>query len=247
MDKTEVQSLRATGTNALLLLLLLPLTSLAAEETPAIERRARVRVSARSYAAERVLGNLIAVDADTLVMLKARTVPVALPVASVTRLEVLRRGGRTVRKILVGGVVGGINGLAFGAVGAVIGAGLENCGTDDEDEFCPVGGIVVGGAIGGIIGYPLGSALGVYAVGNKTGSFPATLGGSFLGLLLGLGATIVSDGSLWPLLFVGPPIGATIGFNMTAAERWEKVSLPLRVGLSPTGGARVALRFEFGR
>ena len=30
-------------------------------------------------------------------------------------------------------------------------------------------------------------------------------------------------------------------------KSWKKVPLPLQVGLSPHGGVRVALRYEFGR
>ena len=43
---------------------------------------------------------------------------------------------------------------------------------------------------------------------------------------------------------VGAGFGATVGAE---SKRWEEVPLPLSVDFSPRGGARVALRFEFGR
>jgi hypothetical protein len=46
---------------------------------------------------------------------------------------------------------------------------------------------------------------------------------------------------------IGVPFGALIGMLVFAEERWEPVSLPLQVGFSPHGGAHVALRFKFGR
>ncbi len=90
-------------------------------------------------------------------------------------------------------------GVALGIVGVYVGAGLELELTDSKNEFSGFGGAI----IGALIGYTLGSATGVYLVGNigdGTGSFLATLGGSILGVL-GYG--------------VGSPIGAAIGFNLT--------------------------------
>ena len=45
-----------------------------------------------------------------------------------------------------------------------------------------------------------------------------------------------------PFAVLGAAIGAA-----SHSEQWEEVSLPLHVGLSPHGGVRVALRFEFRR
>jgi len=125
-------------------------------------------------------------------------------------------GGRITGEILVGGVGGIVGGLG----GGFIGAGVAGEGYPDE---------LVGGIIGGSIGYTLGSSIGVYLVGNignETGDFLATLGGGILGGLAGIFAitAIIKDYNVvvlsnfywsWAVVLVGPPIGATIGFNLT--------------------------------
>ena len=78
--------------------------------------------------------------------------------------------------------------------------------------------------------YGLASTVGVYLVGsrgNQTGSFPATLGGSLLGLFvtvllliyIGVAEKYVMLGGeklvLWPLVFLAAPGMATLGFNST--------------------------------
>jgi len=78
------------------------------------------------------------------------------------------------------------------------------------------------------ITYPLGSAIGVYLVGNignETGSFLATLGGSILGfgvVIAGLAGAIAVEERTEDLLGIAiyttawaPTIGATIGLNLT--------------------------------
>ena len=82
--------------------------------------------------------------------------------------------------------------------------------------------------------YVLATAVSVYLVGrigNQTGSFLATAGGVFLGvpvtalLYLYIGAADymmlgIEKIILWPLVFLAPPIGATLGFNLT--RRYKK-------------------------
>jgi hypothetical protein len=83
--------------------------------------------------------------------------------------------------------------------------------------------------------YILGCVIGVYFVGTRgiqTGSFWVTFGGSLLGvpvmallyfyiwaaeeyMTLGIEKIV-----LWPLVFLAPPIGATLGFNLT--RRFKK-------------------------
>lgn len=124
-------------------------------------------------------------------------------------------GGRITGEILVGGVGGIVGGLG----GGFIGAGVAGEGYPEE---------LVGGIIGGSIGYTLGCSIGVYLVGNignETGDFLATLGGGILGGLAGIFAitAIIKDlenGAVRLVVrvavaLVGPPIGATIGFNLT--------------------------------
>jgi len=77
------------------------------------------------------------------------------------------------------------------------------------------------GLIGGITSHTLGSAISVYiygSSGNETGSFLATLVGSILGAGMGItGAIIFSEAPPLALtvFLICPPIGATIGFNLT--------------------------------
>lgn len=77
------------------------------------------------------------------------------------------------------------------------------------------------------ITYSLSSAIGVYLVGNgffignERGSFLATLGGGFLGMLVGISATRIATwvGQSAVAYFTAPIgmalIGAIIGFNLT--------------------------------
>ena len=83
-------------TNAVLLLLLLPLTSLAAEETPSIEPGARVRIKAheiryRGYMYKGrhwIEGSVVSLNADTLVLkVKLGGNSLAIPRASITKFE----------------------------------------------------------------------------------------------------------------------------------------------------------------
>ena len=116
--------------------------------------------------------------------------------------------GRIVGEILAGGV----GGVVVGFVGLVVGINYAM-------HYLPMGKCnpVVDYAIR--IGSVLGSTIGVYVVGNignGTGSFLATLGGSILGGLVGWSALVLGQ----PLvglsaLVLGQPIGATLGFNLT--------------------------------
>jgi hypothetical protein len=78
--------------------------------------------------------------------------------------------------------------------------------------------------------YGLGGAVGVYFVGsrgNQTGSFPAILTSSLIGLfVMGLLYFYIRTAEmyltlgiekiiLWPLVFLAVPIAATLGFNLT--------------------------------
>jgi len=125
--------------------------------------------------------------------------------------------------------------------GIVLGIAGANAGSCDEDDV-----VICEGKLGNaIIGLSLGSAVGVSLVGNigdAKGSFPATLGGSFIGLLVGIATLTSGSGDWWPLL-AGPPIGATIGFNMTRGY-WEPVYLPLQVDFNPHRGRYMAISVD---
>jgi hypothetical protein len=126
-------------------------------------------------------------------------------------------------EIIGAAAVGTILGITGGYIGGKL---YEGC----SGFLCEFDGILIGWSIG----YPLGSAIGVYIAGNtgnEIGSFPSTLLGSILGQLGGLGGVAIAialagegegegEGELavglgGVLFFVGSPIGATIGFNLT--------------------------------
>jgi hypothetical protein len=116
-------------------------------------------------------------------------------------------------KRALGEVMGGIGGGALlGLVGGGIGYSLFK--VEDPQDFESLAGFI-GATLGFAIGYPIGSAIGVYAVGNmgnETGSFMATFGGSLLGTGLGIGTFPLRIGYL---SFLFPPLGSMITFNMT--------------------------------
>ena len=102
-------------------------------------------------------------------------------------------------------VVGGMGGFA-----AVLACWEVFEDPDRDDDF--------GGFVGLILGEVIGSTLSVYLVGNignETGSFLATLGGSVLGAGVGVATSLVigEPGAL--LLVWCPSIGATAVFNVT--------------------------------
>ena len=83
---------------------------------------------------------------------------------------------------------------------------------------------------GAVISYTIGSSIGVFFWGNRgdeRGSFPATLTGAILGPIIGYGiGTLLQKflrlSSIYPSgigFNAGPPIGATIGFNLTRKKR----------------------------
>lgn len=120
-------------------------------------------------------------------------------------------GNRVVGEALLGGLfaVGGAVG------GAYLGASIE-LSNGCSGEFCGLGGAVLGGAAGLAFVTPLG----VYLAGNtngETGSFGATLGGSVLGTLAGIGLAAASqdEGVALAALAIGPVAGSMIGFNLT--------------------------------
>jgi len=121
------------------------------------------------------------------------------------------RVGNIAREILSGGACGLVGGMLGGGAGAFI----ETKVFGNSGEFAGLGGAIIGGGFGII----LGSTTGVCVIGTTregTGSFWVTLLGSFVGFL----ATSSNVAERGPaLLFLGTPIGGTIGFNLTRRYR----------------------------
>ncbi len=115
----------------------------------------------RRSSSHRLVGTLVAVSADTVVLeVEGRADPLALPLASVTSLEVSRgQKSRVGKGALIGGVVGAVIGGVLGAVSIGI------CQSPDNTHFVPcwlnipiVAGL--GGAVGAGVGAGIGAASG---------------------------------------------------------------------------------------
>jgi hypothetical protein len=122
----------------------------------------------------------------------------------------------------LGTVVGGVIGLSFGAI---TGGSINDLISPPPDlpfgEYVPVGGIIGAG-----LGYSAGCALGTSLVGSwfsQTGSFWSSLLGANVGLLPGclliLAGIATNNNTISGIgavgLFVLPPLGAIIGYNLS--------------------------------
>lgn len=119
-----------------------------------LPRGTRVRVTTIAPA-PRVVGSLVAVDGDSVRIVKSHRDTVALPLASVTRLE--SSAGRRPnygKGAVIGGGVGLAVGLGLGAVGNGLAEGLcetpSGCGNLGQSL-----------AIGGTVGAGVGAGVGV--------------------------------------------------------------------------------------
>jgi hypothetical protein len=104
---------------------------------------------------------------------------------------------------ILAGEVGGIGGAVAGfAVGFVMDYAIFVSLLEIKEPE----GLMPCTVIGAVAGYTFGTAGGVYlvgSIGNETGSFWAALAGSSVGIM-----------GIW-VWGLGPPIGATIAFNLT--------------------------------
>jgi hypothetical protein len=130
------------------------------------------------------------------------------------RLDGLRITG----ELFAGSATGFVGLLVAGWTGFAINQELDPCG----GSFCNVGGGIIGAEIGLVTAAPIGVYL-VGSAGDQTGSFAATMLGSFAGgaagtaivltgmatrqdVVIGLGAGVA---------IAAPLIGSVIGFNFT--------------------------------
>ena len=147
---------------------------------------------------------------------------------------------KRVAKKLSYGALGGVGG---GALGAVVGFGLgsygdKNCGGND-DPFCGAGG-VFGSVFVGSIGYSIGTAVGVSRV-DPHDLFGASLIGSVVGLVGGIGLMSASESELlFPFLFIGPVVGATLASEWSRSLNPSDKKLPFFMNLVPDSRGRLA-------
>ncbi len=125
-----------------------PLTRITAQESPPVKVGDRVRVTAPALEVRDLVGTYIAVRGDTL-ELESEATLLAIPMASVTRLEVVdgRKSG-----LVKGGVVGLVVGVGIGV------AKVSGCGSGDDCfdaglwlSAPPLAGMLLGGVVGALI------------------------------------------------------------------------------------------------
>ena len=147
---------------------------------------------------------------------------------------------KRVAKKLSYGALGGVGGGALGAVvGFALGSyGDKNCGGND-DSFCGAGG-VFGSVFVGSIGYSIGTAVGVSRV-DPHDLFGASLIGSVVGLVGGIGLMSASESELlFPSLFIGPIVGATLASEWSRSLNPSDKKLPFFMNLVPDSRGRLA-------
>lgn len=121
-----------------------------------------------------------------------------------------------------------LTGLLFGAGAGALGAvagGFAGRATLPDTSLQPVGATWAGAAIGFAVAAPVGVLLSGRLF-DGDGSALATLVGNFVGLGLGVGATLAGGQDGTPLLFALPLVGAVLGYEVTspAARSLVKVS-----------------------
>lgn len=164
------------------------------------------------------------------------------PEARARRLVHMGSGKRVYNKLITGTFVGGMAILGGAAVGAILAPAEECPSRDGDDPYCGLAPLATAVLIGSI-SYPVGTAVGVSRV-DPYDRFIASLGGSVVGLIGGIGLTSASPSVLWPSLFVGPVVGATL-----ASELWRKPPQDPRVSVglapNPKGGLSAVATLRF--
>jgi len=126
---------------------------------------------------------------------------VALPHPHLQASRPPLNAGRVGGQILAGTVAGVGTGLLMAAL------------ADDGDDDMMIG--ASSAFAGFLVGFPVGVTGGAYLVGrigDQTGSFPMTLLGTIGGVVAAVALADATEG--WSFLAM-PPVGATIGFNLT--------------------------------
>lgn len=132
------------------------LNNLVAQEPAHVIPGARVRMTAPTITTARIVGNVMAINADTIILKRASQFsPLAVPLAAVTKLEVSRsripRGKNSLKGagygllagITIGGIFGAANTDADAPSGVYVLAGVAFFGSL---------GLVTGGVIGAVSG-----------------------------------------------------------------------------------------------
>ena len=133
--------------------LVIPWSGLSGQDIPPIAPGTRVRITAPSAGADKLIGTVVPSPVDTLMVRPAdRMTAVAIPLASVTRLEV-RFGQKS--HLLLGAAIGFVAGAASLGIGSAV-----DCNQADSD--CAKHQTVTLTALGGLSGGAVGALLGSF-------------------------------------------------------------------------------------
>ena len=139
--------------------LITPVTGLAAQQT-LVTPGARVRISAPTVAESPLLGTVVALPADTLIVDALDYAdPLALPLASLARLEVSQGQESRTLNTLKGAGFGSLIGVGAGL--ATVGILCAINGDCDADDPYTGMAFVVFGALGLAVGAPTGAIIGL--------------------------------------------------------------------------------------
>ena len=151
---------------------------------------------------------------------------------------------RVAQKLTYGALWGAGGGAVGAAMGFALGS-LEDCSLCDRDghdgcDFCGLGPIV-GSLFIGSCGYSIGTAVGVSRA-DPHDLFGASLIGSVVGFIGGIWLVSASESELlFPSLFIGPIVGATLASEWSRSLNPSNKKLPLFMNLVPDPRGRVSV------
>ena len=145
-----------------------PIASLASDSTLAVTRGSsdgalapgrRIRISASALQLSRQPATVSSIAGDTVVVhADGQPIPVAVPLAAISRLEVSGGPGSRLEKVLLYGSLGALGGaLALGGAGFVSEQSSCRSGSD-VCGLATAAGIIVGGGLGLVIGATAGAS-----------------------------------------------------------------------------------------
>jgi len=152
----------------IILLVQVGYTPCVAQEIPAVTIGDRVRIKALSVSWRPLAGSIVTLNADSLILkLDKEDIPLAIPHASVTKLEVSRGKERNAGKgagigLLIGAGVGALAGISAG----------DDCSSGQFLCFSGPQKALILGVEGGGIGFLSGAFIGFFILTNRWEEVP---------------------------------------------------------------------------
>lgn len=128
-----------------------PISGLPGQDIPPVAPGTRVRVTAPDLGADKLIGTVVPSPVDTLMVRPTdRMTAIAIPLASMTRLEV-RYGQKA--HLLLGAAIGFVAGATSLGIGSAVVCSREDsdCSEHQTVTFTALGGLS-GGAVGALLG-----------------------------------------------------------------------------------------------